>query len=445
LRSAVVRAGGHEHTLPWGNDEAANDPRLAASLEYIREKHNYLVLKPFNLPEFVINPKAILSEDDIILIQDQFLKENLGLERSDLICYPVMDQHPEYDSEAEGRFDMYTSGTSLNKPRKYVYPWLTHAQIETYHMNRIMHFNDLEPGHVLQITPQTKTQHKEDPLSGPFIDMSMGLNNTVWKLKHPIRPTKDFWLSAFEDIRRLKPKFVVCRPSEIQSFLEFPVGQLECPAITTCETLLPHVRKAALEIFPWVIDKMRCWDGGLSFFECRHGTRHVNEELSIVETVADRVVSTDIFNWLQRFVRYDNGDRCATSRKKCHCGISGLVFDTFDGKRMEALVTPRGHVISSGNLMNRVIRKSSLKKGLADFTFQFQIVQQPDGSADIYIDRDVPEETRLGFGALISYMLNDDGNSSEFAVRTTCRPRTSWNKQLLVKSFYGKKNNAPVF
>jgi hypothetical protein len=400
------------------------------------------MLKPFNLPDFVVSPRTILEERDILALQDHFLKLNLGLDRSQLICEPIMDEHPIYDDEAEGRIDMYTTGTSLNRPRKYVYPWMTHAQIETYHMNRIMFFNDIEPGNVVQILPDTTGSPILDFLEIPLTVFSSGANNITWNLQHPVRPNREFWQRSFDRIRELKPRFVICRPSEIQSMLEFPIGKLECPAISTCETLLPHVRKNALNIFPRVIDKMRCWDGGLSFFECKHGTRHVNEELSIVETVAGRVVSTDIFNWFQKFIRYDNGDRCTISRTTCKCGLKGLILDSFDGKRMEALVTPDGQIITSANLMSRIARLSEQTDNRLD-TFQFQIVQHVDGNAEVYFDREVGDKNRLRFGALIGYLINDDGKNNHFSVKTECRPRTKWDKQLLIKSY--RKNNPPVF
>ena len=43
-------------------------------------------------------------------------------------------------------------------------------------------------------------------------------------------------------------------------------------------------------------DHMRCWDGGVGFFTCKHGTYHLNEELAYVFTDSEkRLASIDFF------------------------------------------------------------------------------------------------------------------------------------------------------
>lgn len=72
----------------------------------------------------------------------------------------------------------------------------------------------------------------------------------------------------------------------------------------------------------WVCDHMRAWDGGATFFTCRHGTYHLMDNLSWVEEVEGRLVSTDYFNLASPFLRYWNGDNCSMedSYRRCGCG-----------------------------------------------------------------------------------------------------------------------------
>ncbi len=70
-------------------------------------------------------------------------------------------------------------------------------------------------------------------------------------------------------------------------------------------------------------DHMRCWDGGASFFTCKFGTYHLNDNLAWVTQGPDnKMISTDYFNIVAPFVNYWNGDLCEIENeyKLCECG-----------------------------------------------------------------------------------------------------------------------------
>lgn len=70
-------------------------------------------------------------------------------------------------------------------------------------------------------------------------------------------------------------------------------------------------------------DHMRCWDGGASFFTCKFGTYHLNDNLSWVHQGPDKkMISTDYFNIVAPFVNYWNGDLCEIKDEYqlCACG-----------------------------------------------------------------------------------------------------------------------------
>jgi len=98
----------------------------------------------------------------------------------------------------------------------------------------------------------------------------------------------------------------------------------------TNERLLPSDREFLLDgRAEWVCDHMRCWDGGASFFTCRHGTYHLMDNLSWAEESEGRLVCTDYFNLASPFVRYWNGDYCSISNSYTRC-VCGRLFRPFE-------------------------------------------------------------------------------------------------------------------
>jgi phenylacetate-coenzyme A ligase PaaK-like adenylate-forming protein len=68
---------------------------------------------------------------------------------------------------------------------------------------------------------------------------------------------------------------------------------------------------------------MRCWDGGASFFTCKNGTYHLNDNFAwTIEGPDNKMISTDYFNLASPFINYYNGDLCKIENEyhKCSCG-----------------------------------------------------------------------------------------------------------------------------
>lgn len=72
-----------------------------------------------------------------------------------------------------------------------------------------------------------------------------------------------------------------------------------------------------------ICDHMRCWDGGATFFSCKHGTKHLCDNLSSCSSNDDyKLISTDYFSLPNPFINYWNGDYAVIldSYEKCECG-----------------------------------------------------------------------------------------------------------------------------
>ena len=68
---------------------------------------------------------------------------------------------------------------------------------------------------------------------------------------------------------------------------------------------------------------MRCWDGGATFFTCKHKNYHLMDNLAWCEEGPNHeLICTDYFNLASPFVRYWNGDYCKIAKEyqRCECG-----------------------------------------------------------------------------------------------------------------------------
>jgi hypothetical protein len=103
----------------------------------------------------------------------------------------------------------------------------------------------------------------------------------------------------------------------------------------TNERLLPEDASFLLEnISDDVCDHMRCWDGGATFFTCKHKNYHLMDNLSWCEEIDGRLLSTDYFSIPSPFVRYWNGDRCrmGDSYARCECGRLYREFEFLENR-----------------------------------------------------------------------------------------------------------------
>lgn len=74
--------------------------------------------------------------------------------------------------------------------------------------------------------------------------------------------------------------------------------------------------------FDDICDHMRCWDGGATFFTCKHKNYHLCDNLSWSEEIDGKLITTDYFSLPCPFVKYWNGDLCKIDDKyqRCECG-----------------------------------------------------------------------------------------------------------------------------
>jgi len=263
---------------------------------------------------------------------------------------------------------MQSSGTQSGCPKKYTYPKPFYELIENHHIWRIEQSHELtNPGKVLSFRYNEIINFNVHETSHYY---AAGLDNNVWIVEYSHR-CKD-WDKISKSILEGGYKYVIASPTEIQLLYFNAPATFQCPVISTRETLMPHVKEMALQMFPKVINKMRCWDGGLSFYSCDNDRLHIYDELCYVEN--DGVlISTDFYNYCHPFIKYANGDAGIIEEGMCTCGIYGKYFTEFQGRYVDAIKL--GHEYVAGTRISMAIQTVLGKLKVA---LSYKLVQESE-------------------------------------------------------------------
>ncbi len=160
---------------------------------------------------------------------------------------------------------------------------------------------------------------------------------------------------ALNQLARFKPRYLTGYPSEL-CWLADAAGERgpQVPAIfSTGEMLWPHQRARLQAVFgATVSDYYGCTEVGAIAFQCEAGSKHVADELVIVETLdaqgqpvwdePGRIVLTDLHSFAMPLIRYAVGDVGVLSRAPCRCGRGLLQLKALEGRQQESLRAPNG-------------------------------------------------------------------------------------------------------
>jgi len=143
-------------------------------------------------------------------------------------------------------------------------------------------------------------------------------------------------------------------PSSLYLFAEFAEkNRVHLPKFkaifTTAETLFSNYRAKIETVFDApAFDGYSVRDGGASAMECEERQLHIATERSVVEFVKDttfgknRLILTDLWNYVFPFIRYDVGDIGLQSHKTCVCGRKLPSIAQLEGRVMDIIRFPNG-------------------------------------------------------------------------------------------------------
>jgi len=195
-------------------------------------------------------------------------------------------------------------------------------------------------------------------------------------------------LAIIEDY---KPKVIRCYPDPLLFLARYKKAHPQfsySPLFinTTGNTLHPETRKEIEEAFQCKIFDSYSSEGNSCLFECNtHDGYHSAEEYGITEVLDEnnrpiqkgigRLVSTDLWNWVHPFIRYDTQDFVEVDGQECRCGRSHLKIKRILGRDNEVLNLPK-----SGKYIvhNFTIFFSVDSKDLNRSIEQFQVVKKKD-------------------------------------------------------------------
>lgn len=195
-----------------------------------------------------------------------------------------------------------------------------------------------------------------------------------------------------QKIEKYRPKIIRCYPDPLLILARYKQKKryTYTPQVINCtgSTLRPEMREEIESAFGCkIFDSYSC-EGNPCVFECAtHEAYHSAEEYGISEILNEegkyitsgvgRLISTDLWNWAQPFIRYDTQDLLEIDGNNCNCGKISMKVNRIAGRYNEILVMPNGKkytfhhfttFFSSRNIhVNRAIN-------------QFQIIQKPDSS-----------------------------------------------------------------
>ncbi len=122
---------------------------------------------------------------------------------------------------------------------------------------------------------------------------------------------------------------------------------------TTGNILYENARNIIEKVFKCKIYDSYSCEGGANFTECEtHKCYHASMEYAITEVIKDhkevrpgergRIITTDLHNFIQPFIRYDSQDFVTKSKINCICGKNLLQIDKIEGRDSDILITPKG-------------------------------------------------------------------------------------------------------
>ena len=187
-------------------------------------------------------------------------------------------------------------------------------------------------------------------------------------------------LHYIDKLKKYRPHYIDSYPSSIYTIARYMEEHKICgknitdAIITSAETLFQEQRELLEKVFGApVYDHYGSAEMCVFIGQCKEKNYHVNMDYGVVEFLNDkdqnakegeeaRIICTGFINTVMPFIRYNIGDTCYISSKKCKCGNPFPVIDKIIGRIDDIIITPDGRKIG---------RMGPLLKGLPVKEAQF--------------------------------------------------------------------------
>ena len=242
--------------------------------------------------------------------------------------------------------------------------------------------------------------------AGVFADygfyLACGMSRYL-QLKMPWKKTKitvDVNAPEAEIIKQLnefQPAMLSGYPSNLALLADFEELNIHPDVVITGgELLTDDIRKKLNAKFGcYVQTHYSCTEGGEIACECEEKHLHINEDWVIVEpvddnnnpvpygTLSDKVLITNLSNYIQPFIRYELTDRVIVHDEKCKCGRTTLWLE-IEGRTDDILEFGNGTRIAPMSLYKVLEEVKAIRR--------FQLVQRSANKAELRMISDHPKE-----------------------------------------------------
>lgn len=166
-------------------------------------------------------------------------------------------------------------------------------------------------------------------------------------------------------VQRLRPKLVFGHAHSVYLFAQYLHKQGLTPPrpagiITSAMTLHPFQRELIETVFGTkVTNRYGCEEVSLIACECEaHEGLHINADSVYVEVEGGQTgpaLVTDLTNRAMPLIRYQVGDVCTLSDRRCSCGRTLPMMEEIHGREADYLITPEGVKVSGVSLTENFI------------------------------------------------------------------------------------------
>ncbi len=199
--------------------------------------------------------------------------------------------------------------------------------------------------------------------------------------------TDENFKKIVEKINEFKPSVIRGYPEVIlflSNYIKKNNIKIHSPksVTTTGSILFESTRKLIQEVFNCDVFDAYSSEGNATVSECStHSCYHSSMEYAINEVLHDgieaeeggrgRVITTDLHNYANPFIRYDTQDYVTKSSSKCACGRKLLAFEKIEGRASDILISPTGKLLIVQNFcvyfeMNKAVEHFQIRQNSID-------------------------------------------------------------------------------
>lgn len=203
-----------------------------------------------------------------------------------------------------------------------------------------------------------------------------------------------------KELNEFKPSMLSGYPSNLALLSNFEELDIKPDVVVTGgELLTDEIRQKLTDKFNcYVQTHYSCTEGGVIACECSEKHLHINEDFIIVEPVdknnnpvpygeiSDKVLITNLSNYIEPFIRYELTDRIIVHNEKCKCGKVSRWLE-IEGRTDDILEFENGILIAPMSLYKVL--------GEVKEIVRFQLIQRSINKLELRIVSDNKEEAFL--------------------------------------------------